>query len=78
MKKLDEDTQRLKKRYRLFLNKESKVLKQWLTWRGATLMFLCRPIKSMILQALLYAARKRFILACVHLLHNWQAYTGMQ
>ena len=28
--------------------------------------------------ALLYAARKRFILVCVYLLHYWQAYIGMQ
>jgi len=28
--------------------------------------------------ALLYAARKRFILLCVCLLHNWQAYICMQ
>jgi len=26
----------------------------------------------------IYAARKRFILACVYLLHNWQAYIDMQ
>jgi len=34
---LDEDTQRLKKRYRLFLNKASKVLTRWLTSCGRTL-----------------------------------------
>jgi len=27
---------------------------------------------------LLHAACKRFILVCVHLLHNWQAYIDMQ
>ena len=39
-KKLDEDAQRCKKWYRLFLSMTSKVLTQWLTWRRGTLTFL--------------------------------------
>ena len=39
-KKLDEDAQRSKKWYRLFLSMSSKVLTQWLTWRRGTLTFL--------------------------------------
>jgi len=40
MKKLDEDAQRCKKRYRIFLQKASKVVTRWLTWCGWTLTFL--------------------------------------
>jgi len=35
-------------------------------------------MQCVILQALLQAAPKRFILACVYLLHNWQACISMQ
>jgi len=34
--------------------------------------------ECIILYALSYAARKRFILVCVYLLHSWQAYISMQ
>jgi len=40
MKKLDENMQRLKNRCRLFLNRASKVLIQWLTGCGRTLTIL--------------------------------------
>jgi len=40
MKRLDEVAQRLKNRYKLFLNKASEVLTQWLTWCGRKLTFL--------------------------------------
>jgi len=40
IKKLDEDVHRIKNQCKLFLSTASKVLTQWLTWRGRTLTFL--------------------------------------
>ena len=71
IKKLDEDEHRIKNRCKLFLSRASNVLTQWLTWCGRTLTFLGMWCITRL--ALLYTARKRFILVCVNLLHSWQA-----
>ena len=40
IKNLDKDTHCIKNRYKLFLNRASKVLTQWITWCGRTLTFM--------------------------------------